>query len=453
MRPPTRARYGSRMLDPTRQPAAPRSLDRTRSGSSVHVLDRALELQRRWLNQTTLDLAMATVLGAIAVFAHLIPRLWGLARPDGAPHTPTIIPAAGLAPIDLLGLGLALLQTVPIASRRTAPIPVLAITGGATVASSALGFDSALGGFAVLIALYSVAAHTDRRTSAMALGVTAVALGVAVLASVDRIVGLNVYIGNLLLYGSAWLVGDNRRVRRAYTRELEARAERLERDREAEAARAVQEERGRIARELHDVVTHSVTVMTVQASAARRVLRASPDDADTALAAVESTGRDALAEMRRLLGVLRTDAPGSDLDPQPGLDRIDDLVTLSRAAGLPIDLEIDGDQRPLPSGVDLAAYRIVQEALTNSLKHAGRARATVHLGYEPGALDIRVTDDGRGAAATLASGSGDGDHRGARHGLIGMRERIALYGGELEAGPRAEGGYLVHARIPFDREP
>lgn len=150
--------------------------------------------------------------------------------------------------------------------------------------------------------------------------------------------------------------------------------------------------------------------------------------------------------MRRLLGVLRTDEGGPDLRPQPSLDRIGELVTQLGAAGLPVDLQIDGDPRPLPQGVDLAAFRIVQEALTNSLKHAGLARATVRLSYGPDALHVRVADDGRGAAAALVSGrAGAGGH-----GLIGMRERVSLYGGELDAGPRTEGGYAVHARIPLD---
>jgi signal transduction histidine kinase len=414
-------------------------LDLAHRPGLARAIDRALAWRRRWLNQTTLDIAMATVLGIQALFATLVPRLWGFGRP------------VGFAPIDLVGVALALLETVPLASRRTAPMAVLATTGLATVAASALGFDSAIGGLAVLIALYSVAAHTDRRSSLIALGITAVALGIAVVFSASRGAGSDVYFGNLLLYGSAWLVGDNRRVQRAYTRELEARAARLEHDREIEATRAVTEERGRIARELHDVVTHSVTVMTVQASAARRVVRTSPDDADTALAAIESTGRDALAEMRRLLGVLRTDDADADLRPQPGLDRIDELVTQLNAAGLPVDLQIYGDRRPLPSGVDLAAYRIVQEALTNSLKHAGLARATVRLRYDADALDVRVADDGRGAAAALLGSDRVGAESG--HGLIGMRERVNLYGGEFEAAPRPEGGYAVHARIPLDGLP
>lgn len=391
---------------------------------------------------------MAVFLGVSGIFALVVPRLWAV-RPDVTP---------GFEPLDLLGLALALLQTVPIASRRSRPLSVLVIIGGATVASGGFGFDSAIGGAAALVALYSVAVHTDRRTSLTALAVTAVSLAATIILSTSFDLGLDTFVGNLLLYGSIWLIGDNRRVTRAYTRELEARAERLERDREAEAARAVADERGRIARELHDVVTHSVTVMTVQASAARRVLRTSPGDAEAALASIESTGRDALAEMRRLLGVLRTDEGGPDLRPQPGLDRMGELVAQMQATGLPVEVSVEGEARPLPSGVDLAAFRIVQEALTNSLKHAGKARATVRIRYGPDTLDLRVADDGRGAAAALIQGSGGSggssgsgaSGRGAGHGLIGMRERVSLYGGAFEAGPRPEGGYAVHAQIPLD---
>jgi len=423
-------RYGSGMLDRGAGDLLDRALDR--------VVGWVGSLQRRWLNQSTLDSAMAFALGTAAVLGHLFPRLWPI-RPD--------IPT-GLSPIDAIGVALALLQTVPIVSRRRAPMAVLAITGIATVARSALGFDSSIGAAAVLVAVYSVAAHTDRRSSVIALGVTLVALGVAIFLSRDQTVGIEAYLANLLLYATAWLVGDNRRVRRAYTRELEARAERLERDRVAEAARAVADERGRIARELHDIVTHSVTVMTVQAAAARRVVGASPRDAEQALASIETTGRDALAEMRRLLGVLRTDdSADDDLAPQPGLDRIGELVAQLEASGLPVHFEVEGDRRSLPSGVDLAAYRIVQEALTNSLKHAGKARAEVRLRFAPDALHVHVADDGRGAAAPLTQ---DPATRDSGHGLIGMRERVALYGGELTAGPRPDGGYAVDARIPLD---
>jgi signal transduction histidine kinase len=430
MRRATVARYGSRMADHALE------------ASWRAPVDRALAWRRRWLNQTTLDLGLALFVGTFGVLSFLVPRVWGFSRPGGQP---------GFAPLDVIGFALALLMTVPIASRRQAPVPVLIIVGGATVAASLLGFDSSLGGFTVLFALYTVAAHTDRQTSAQALGVTAVGLAISLIGSAanGRVegVGIDAYIANLLLYSIAWLVGDNMRERRAYTRELEVRNARLERDREVEAARAVADERGRIARELHDVVTHGVTVMTVQASAARRVLRAAPDDAEAALATIESTGRDALVEMRRLLGVLRSDDDGVDRAPQPGLEMLPELIAQTEAAGLPVTTDVDLPPQAMSAGVDLTVYRVVQEALTNALRHAGpAARATVRIRSTPETLSIEVTDDGRGAAAAVAPGSGT-DHPG--HGLIGMRERVALVGGELEIGPRPEGGYRVAARIPL----
>jgi len=203
---------------------------------------------------------------------------------------------------------------------------------------------------------------------------------------------------------------------------------------------AVAEERRRIARDLHDVVAHSVSVMTVQAGAARLLLDEEPKRAREPLLAVEETGRQALGEMRRLLGILRRAEGKAALAPQPGLARLDDLVAQARAGGLPVELTVEGERAALPPGVDLAAYRIVQEALTNARKHGGPARAHVALRYGREALELEVTNDG-GASANDGSGG---------HGLVGMRERVALYGGELEAGPRASGGYAVRARLPVE---
>jgi signal transduction histidine kinase len=250
-------------------------------------------------------------------------------------------------------------------------------------------------------------------------------------------------VENFVIFAAAWILGDNLRNRRAYLAELEERAARLERDREVEARRAVQRERGRIARELHDVVAHTMSVMVVQAGAARRVMRKRPDDAEDALVAIEDAGRQGLAEMRRLLGVLRhEDERNLTLAPQPSLQYVDELVARSVEAGVNVELEIEGAPRPLPAGVDLSAYRIVQEALTNVLKHAGgAARACVQVRYRPESVEVEVFDDGRGVAADPAS-NGEG------HGLVGMRERVALFGGELRVGPRRGGGFSVKARLP-----
>ena len=206
------------------------------------------------------------------------------------------------------------------------------------------------------------------------------------------------------------------------------------------------QERARIARELHDVVAHHVSVMVVQAAGARRVIEKDPALARDALEAVEQAGRTALDEMRRMLEVLRADEAG--VGPQPGLADLDRLVAQVRETGLPVELTFEGMDRPLPAGMDLAAYRIVQEALTNAVKHAGKATARVTVRHESEALDIEVTDDGRGAAAPLLAGAVEGGH-----GLIGMRERVALYSGELETGPVFPGGYRVHARFPLEPPP
>ena len=213
---------------------------------------------------------------------------------------------------------------------------------------------------------------------------------------------------------------------------------RAEREREERARLAVSEERARIARELHDVVGHSVSVMTVQASAVRRLLKPEQEREREALLIVEQTGREAMAEMRRMVGVLRRPEEAPALAPQPSLEHLDKLVEHARESGLPVTLQIEGDAVQLPAGVDLTAYRLVQEGLTNALKHARAKNAEVLVRYSNGFVELSVTDDG--------TGDGGGDSGG--HGLVGMRERISVYGGNLEAGPRPEGGYRLRATLP-----
>ncbi|MFL5840731.1 MAG: sensor histidine kinase [Thermoleophilaceae bacterium] len=220
-----------------------------------------------------------------------------------------------------------------------------------------------------------------------------------------------------------------------------ARAELLEREHELRAHEAVADERARIARELHDLVAHNVSVMVVQAGVERHALGEDQASTRSALESIEQAGRQAMNEARRLLGVLRPGGERENLEPQPGVDQIGTLVEQVQRAGLPVTVAIEGDPEPLPPGLDLCVYRIVQESLTNALKHARPARAEVVLRYAPHALDIEVRDDGRGSAASNGDGSG--------HGLIGMRERVALYDGELEVGPGAGGGFAVHARLPL----
>lgn len=222
---------------------------------------------------------------------------------------------------------------------------------------------------------------------------------------------------------------------------LTARAQLLEREHELRANEAVAEERARIARELHDLVAHNVSVMVVQAGAERHALPEDQESTRETLTSIEQAGRQALAEARRLLGMLRRNGDREELAPQPRIDEVEFLVEQVQRAGLPVRLEVDGERVALPAGVDLCAYRIVQEALTNALKHAGPATAEVLLRYTPLRLDVEVRDDGHGVAQANRDGAG--------HGLIGMRERVALYGGELEAGPREGGGFEIRAHLPL----
>jgi signal transduction histidine kinase len=343
------------------------------------------------------------------------------------------------------------LQTVPIAWRRRDPMAVLFITGSAIMGYSVLGFKSSNGYLGVFVAFLTVAANEPRARATIAAAVTAggILFSFACYAAFGSMEGWTTNLtATFLSFGVAWLIGDNIRVRRAYTRQLEQRAAELEIEREEKAALAVSQERARIARELHDVVAHHVSVMVVQASGARRVLEKNPTAAADALEAVEESGRTALSEMRRMLEVLRTDEAG--VGPQPGLDELDRLVGQVRDAGLPVTLAVEGQPRELPGAMDLAAYRIVQEALTNTVKHAGQASARVLVRYEPESLLLDVSDDGRGAAAPLLEGGDQGGGQGGGQGLIGMRERVALYGGSLEAGPIFPGGYRVRAKFPLE---
>lgn len=236
----------------------------------------------------------------------------------------------------------------------------------------------------------------------------------------------------------AWAAGLLARRPVLQARTAEERAARLEAEQALAAERAAQEERQRIARELHDIIAHSVSVMTMQAGAVRRLLPADQERERAALVSIEQTGRDAMAEMRRLVGLLKDDAAAS-LAPQPGLASLDALVAKVAEAGLPVHVTVEGEPQNLSAGVDLTAFRVVQEALTNALKYAGPAHACVTLGWAPGELAIEVTNDGQPP-----------QHHAAGFGLAGMRERLALYGGRLESGPRNDGGYVVRAHLPFE---
>ena len=368
---------------------------------------------------------------------------------------------------DALAVLLTLAQAVPLVWRRRAPVTVLAVTGLAALAHLAIGYRPTWAEFGVLIALYTVAAHCPRRRSMLA--AAAVAAGLAVYAALAMVrypspleEDVQGWVVSYVQFAAAWFLGDVQQRRLAYTAKLEALNAQLATEQELRSRWAVAEERARIARELHDVVAHSVSVMVVQAGAARRTLASSPDQATTALGQIESTGRQALVEMRRLLGLLRDgDREDAALAPQPGLAHLESLAAAAREAGLPVEVAVEGESRPLPAGVDLSAYRIVQEALTNSLKHAGPARASVRVCYGREVLEVQVWDDGPGAPggaglAVVTLGPGgvlevSSPMAGGGNGLIGMRERVAMFGGTLEAGPRPGGGYRVAARLPLDQ--
>jgi signal transduction histidine kinase len=329
------------------------------------------------------------------------------------------------------GVPLAVLQVAPLLVRRRHPRAVLAAVTAAFIVQAVA--VTQVPPFALIVAVYTVAASLRRYDSAVAAGTATAAATLTVLVLGNWHAAISYPVPLV----AAWVIGDNLGTRRAYMRALEERAERLEREQEAERARAVAEEQARIARELHDVIAHNVSVMVVQAAAANDVFDARPERAREALRAIEASGRSALAEVRRLLGVVREN--GAEYAPQPGLDRIDELVAQVRAAGLAVDVAVEGVPRPLPAGVDLSAYRVVQEALTNTLKHADATRADIALRYGDDALDVEVRDNGGGA------GNGDG----AGHGLIGMRERVSAFGGSLETGPLGTGGFGVSARFPL----
>ena len=345
------------------------------------------------------------------------------------------------------------LQTLPLVVRSRFPMAVLAVTLAATLLHAFFAADRLTTTLGSLIALFTVAEHYGRRTSGIAALIMAATLGGLIAWRGGIPASLSSLVSTELAVFAAWVLGTWARERRQYVGTVEERARRAEEDREAMAAEAVTQERERIARELHDVVTHHVSVIVIQAGAGLRALDRRPEDARAALEAIDGSGRLALADMRRMLGILgpRTgdaSTPGTAADPDdalapmPGLDRLGELIERVRAAGLPVELAIEGQPRALDPGVELSAFRIVQEALTNSLKHAPGARARVDVSYQPEAIEVRIADTGgRGEASGVPAGQG--------HGLIGMRERVAVFGGRFEAGPAGD-GFRVVARLPLD---
>jgi signal transduction histidine kinase len=336
-----------------------------------------------------------------------------------------------------LTVPVALVATLALLARRRAPVAVAAVVMALWAAQSiAATSPSALWELIVLLLVaYAPGAYADGRR--------AIAGGLIVLAGVTVDVAFETapdasLFTPLVLGGGPWVAGRLARRYSGRARELARVNAELERRREDDVRAQVQEERARIARELHDVVAHSISVMVVQAGAAEQLAGSDPERLAGSLHAIRASGKNALAEMRRLVGVLRTDPGHLAFEPQPGLRDLPALVDQMRRAGLDVGLEMPGGPVDLAPGPGLAAYRVIQEALTNVLKHAGRTRAAVAVRVDAGHVELEVTNDGPLARASANGG----------HGLIGMRERMLLYGGIVEAGPQANGGWAVHARLP-----
>lgn len=351
----------------------------------------------------------------------------------------SLTPASGSRYLGVAGyLGLSALLLAPLVWRNR-PLAAYAAISLVSFGQWLAHVDPMPANLAVLVALWTVASERSFRW-ALAAGLVA-ELGVFLALVNWSVATYGMFFSGSILIITVWLAGLYANTRRRYLEGLEERAERAERERDQQARMAAAAERARIARELHDVVAHNVSVMVVQADGAGFALDSDPEQARLAVRNISKTGRAALAEMRRMVGVLREgEDDGTDYTPQPGLGQLEELV---RGAGVPARLRVGGVPGDLPEGQQLAVYRIVQEALTNALKHGGPdVRALVEIDYGGPELVVRVTDDGRGAAAPR---SPDG------HGLIGMRERAGMYGGAVSAGPRSGGGFEVLARLPMTR--
>ncbi|MFD4657484.1 sensor histidine kinase [Kitasatospora sp. NPDC058444] len=341
------------------------------------------------------------------------------------------------------------LVPLPLVLRRRHPLAVLWTVVPAALLVRYQSQDIAYSaGVAVMVAAYSAAAY-GRRGTALLLSLSAATVALVALFSAAKLPHFPNGVIAVLVLAPVFAVAYELRMWRRRVDEGRERLSALEREQLAALQRAVELERARIARELHDVVTHNVSMMTIQAGAARKILDTAPDKAREAMAAVESGGRAAMTELRHVMGLLTIDSETGDapdaeagLSPQPGLGQLDALVEGVRRAGLPVELAVRGERRPVPPGVELAAYRVVQEALTNTVKHAGGADAAVTVEYAPDRLLVEVTDTG--GRPTGAAATGDG------RGLLGLRERLAVYGGTLHTGPRPRGGYRVTARIPLE---
>jgi signal transduction histidine kinase len=377
----------------------------------------------------TVDIALAVLVGAVTAI-----------DVTGSDHP-------GAEPADAFAYVLVLIGSVALVWRRAAPAAVATIIGVVLATYWIAGYGSYMSTLG-LPALYSLVVHgRDRRRTWTVYGLLSIGLLVVAMPTVvaaDDEGSEIIHVLNMALYlAGAGAVGALVRNRQRIFVDTQRRAERAEADRLAEAERAVARERLRIAREMHDVVAHGMSVVAVQAAAARELVHTNPDKVEEVLERIETVSRESLTEMRRMLGVLRhTRDPDASLTPQPTLDDVSTAVAQSVESGVATELVVTGNRTELPAGVGLAAFRIVQEALTNVRKHAGpRASATVVIDYQDGQVVVEVSDDGRGAVSSIGRSGGG-------NGLIGMRERVDAYGGRFAAGPRVGGGYAVRAVLP-----
>jgi signal transduction histidine kinase len=354
----------------------------------------------------------------------------------------------------VVAIGLTLLVILPFALRRRYPLPVLLVITAAFVAYRSTGIPkSDFAHYAFLLAFFSAGVYGLVKWRQWTRGISAVVVLAFLTYSVffvDRswifpakavLYQASVILIDAFLLAAAWWVGDVFRIRREREYQLTERTVQLEKERDENARRAVIDERVRIARELHDVVAHHVSVMGIQAGAARRLLQQQPEKANELLSQIESSSRQAVAEMHNLLGLLRQENQSDELAPQPGLHQLDALVNHMRAAGLTITVDTEGTAFPLPPGIDLSAYRIVQEALTNCLKHAGTCNVKITLRYLAHAIELEILDDGKGMPKDGAEVTG--------RGIIGMRERVNLHGGQFTAGRIDGAGFRVKAVLPL----
>ena len=336
---------------------------------------------------------------------------------------------------DSVSVSLVLAATLPYYARRLAPLPVFAVSQTAIAAIFVLGYDGGALPFVLGVGTYTVGAYRPLPEVVLAAALQNGTFVVMLLADSPGF-GVAEYVSSVPLYAATMFVGWTMRSRRL-------RSDALEREQGQASRRAAADERLRIAQELHDVVAHSLGVIAVQAGVGMHVIDTDPAEARRSLEHISRTSRSSLAEIRRLLGLVRSGEPTATYAPTPGLADLPQLTREVADAGLPVELDVADTAGDLPPGVELAAYRIVQEALTNSVRHARAHRATVRIDTHAGRLRVAVSDDGSGP---------DGGRRSGGHGLVGMRERVAVYGGSLDVGPGPEGGFRVDATIPYDED-